>query len=469
MALKSYIRRFLFLVICAFLLVACDGSPDPPRWDKVIGTNGPKPSTDPPSAISPWMVVYLDVSGSMRGYVSPDGLTVFGRVLHELRQFTTTFDSQLGVLSRRVGGTLGEKTESDLLLVTASRDPTFFKEGDTDLVGALTAMAASNRPARYQILVTDGVMSTRKQNLGGCAKGSDQVCTRRAIVKLLEKGWGGCILGIRSQFKGNVYSEIKPLRQENPVIAYESHDNAPTSYRPFYLFIFSPDVGSLDGFVEELKERIQPLMGSDNLRELALTLPYTGGGTSAEIVIPKESQDFLSRTSTFNDDPLAPPRLTLRVSKDAIDNNQQQFKLNVTMPWSKHALATGSPEELPKLVDWEVEQVYPLDSSKGGVRYPKVTLSTSGSYSPGVATLPLTVYWPRAIGEPEWIGLRIVGRLALDRAAPSWVHEWSTDDDSSTDVGNRTFDLESAVLNLWRNDVLKKQLVATVYLRVGPE
>jgi len=475
-AQKSSVR-LLFLFGGILLLAGCDGSPDPPRWDKVVDKGGPQ---DPVASqlSNPSMMVYLDVSGSMKGYVAPDGLTVFGRVLHELRQFTTTFDSRLEVRTRRVGGSLG-KPESDLLLVTSAKDPQLFNEGDTDLVGALRAMAASDHPARYNILVTDGVMSTRKDPSKGCATGSDQVCVRREIVKLLDdivvdgkpvrKGWGGCILGIRSQFKGSVYSEIKPLRGESPVVPYKSDENAPTSYRPFYLFIFSPDVESLDGFVEELKERIQPIIGSDNLRELALTLPYTGGGTSAEIVIPKESQDFLSRTSTFNDDPLAPPQLTLRVSKDAIDNNQQQFKLNVTMPWSKHALATGSPEELPKLVDWEVQPVYPLDRGRGGVRYPKVTLSTSGSYSPGVATLPLTVYWPRAIGEPEWIGLRIVGGLALDRAAPTWVHEWSTDDDSSTDVGNRTFDLESAVLNLWRNDVLKKQRVATVYLRIGPE
>lgn len=424
------------------------------------------------------MMVYLDVSGSMKGYVAPDGLTVFGRVLHELRQFTTTFDSRLEVLSRRVGGSLG-KPESDLLMVTAAREPQLFKEGNTDLVGALRAMAASDSPARYHILVTDGVMSTRGHSSSGCATGSDQVCVRREIVKLLDdvvvdgkrvrKGWGGCILGIRSQFNGNVYSEIRPLRGANPVVPYESHDNVPTSYRPFYLFIFSPDVESLDRFVEELKGRIQPLTGPDNLRELALTLPYTGEGALSELAIPKEAQDYLSRTITINDNPLAPPRLTLRVSKDAIDNNQQQFRLRVTIPWSNHALATARPEELPKLVEWELEQVYPLDADRRGVRYPKVTLSTTGSLSAGVATLPFTVYWPRAIGEPEWIGLRIVGRLALDRATPSWVHEWSTDDDSSGDVGNRTFDLESAVLNLWRNDALKKQVVATLYLRVGPE
>ncbi len=458
-------RLLFFLILISFF--AC-GSPDPPKWPEDTNGKRSQPPPDPPPADPSKMVVYLDVSGSMRGYVAQDGLTVFGRVLHELRQFTTTFDPRLQVLSRRVGGSLGEM-ESDLLLVAAARDPQVFKEADTDLVGALTRMAKMDPPVRYHILVTDGVMSTRRPSLAGCAKGSDQFCTRQAIVKLLdEKKWGGCVLGIRSQFKGNVYSEIKPLRHENPVIRYDSKDNDPGSYRPFYLFVFSPDAGSLDKFVEELKDRIRPLTGPDNLRELALTLPYAAGGNVAEIVIPKGSQDFLSRKVTINDDPLAPPRLTLRVSKDAIDSNPQEFRLNVTIPWTTHALATTDPEDLPNLVDWDLEPVYPSAFVKTN-RYPKVTKLPPVSYSSGIATIPFTVYWPRTIGEPEWIGLRIVGRLALDRTAPNWVHNWSTDDDSSKDVGMKTFDLESAVLNLWRNDALKKQVVATVYLRVGPE
>ena len=47
------------------------------------------------------------------------------------------------------------------------------------------------------------------------------------------------------------------------------------------------------------------------------------------------------------------------------------------------------------------------------------------------------------------------------------VWQWSTELDVSPDTGNRTLFLESALLGIWRNPQIEKQIVATMILRVG--
>ena len=64
----------------------------------------------------------------------------------------------------------------------------------------------------------------------------NQFCVRQKISELLQDKWGGCILGIRADFHGKVYSEVN-----RTAIPYETHTNDPASFRPFYLYIFSPD------------------------------------------------------------------------------------------------------------------------------------------------------------------------------------------------------------------------------------
>jgi hypothetical protein len=80
----------------------------------------------------------------------------------------------------------------------------------------------------------------------------------------------------------------------------------------------------------------------------------------------------------------------------------------------------------------------------------------------------LVAYWPRAAGTPAWQAYHLIAKLNLDKASPAWVREWSTDLDTSTNAGNKTLYLESTLLNLWRNPVLKKQAVVEVGFRIGP-
>jgi len=71
-------------------------------------------------------------------------------------------------------------------------------------------------------------------------------------------------------------------------------------------------------------------------------------------------------------------------------------------------------------------------------------------------------------GEPSWRVYRIQARLNLNQISPSWIKEWSVDLDTTREVGNRTFNLETALLGLWSASTTKDHVVAEAYLRIGP-
>jgi len=140
--------RFTFLCLILITVSNCGscGTPDAPTWKDVISQNNESAAPRPETTAQ--LIVYLDTSGSMPGYVSPDGQTIFGRTLQELRKFVATFDSHLDVLARRVGATVGP-AESNLLLMEASRDKNYYVERETDLAGAIQTFSNGSPPARY--------------------------------------------------------------------------------------------------------------------------------------------------------------------------------------------------------------------------------------------------------------------------------------------------------------------------------
>src|ERR1044072_3123440 len=138
------------------------------------------------------LVVYLDTSASMAGYVGEKkkNETRFSRTLQELRNFVTLVNPPLDVLVRRVDVRVGEAL-NNMILSQASINSSVFNGADTDLAGAVSSFEqplANNVPARFHILVTDGVQSTNQAqpNLS-CVSGSDEICVRRKVFDLLNK------------------------------------------------------------------------------------------------------------------------------------------------------------------------------------------------------------------------------------------------------------------------------------------
>lgn len=457
----------------------------PPEWKHVVKNERVTPPLPPPSpqAINE-LVVYLDTSGSMAGYVSKDGQTIFGKALRELRFATGTFgNSDVKVVVRRVATNVGPPL-TDMELTTASQDQAVYNGGETNLAGAIATFksgfttqpsivkplegkneesesAEPKLPARFNVLVTDGVQSTRKGSSNqDCSAGSDQFCVRQKISELLREGWGGCVLGIRADFHGKVYSEVS-----GGAIPYDTKLSDSTSFRPFYLYILSPDPPALDALINSIKDRLQPLLPSQEpIRELNLSFPYTSGPTEFEVSVPKESRNSIQRTKDRGG---PPQRFTLRVDVDSEKEGPKTFAIQAKVPWSRHALDTASEDQLAQLLSWEVVPIFP-ETAVSGERYAEIKIVGSQATGPGELTLQATVVFPPGTGAPSWRGYRLDGRLNLNQARPPWIKAWSTDLDTTREVGNRTFHLETALLGLWNNSSAKDQVVAQAHFRVGP-
>jgi hypothetical protein len=125
-----------------------------------------------------------------------------------------------------------------------------------------------------------------------------------------------------------------------------------------------------------------------------------------------------------------------------------------------------------RLVRWNIVPVYPAAPVKGE-RFPEVTVVGSPEFDSseggeGRIVLQATAGFPSGTEKPSCRIYRLEGRLDLNQATPEWIRSWSTDLDTDQKTGNRTFNLETALLGLWNNSSVKDQLLAEVYLRVGP-
>jgi hypothetical protein len=467
-------------------LAACRGD-HAPKWEDIgpVATPNGAAIPDSPVPTSNELVVYLDTSASMAGYVTKDGQSIFGKALRELRFATGTFASaDVKVSVRRIASDVGPAL-TDMELTNASQNQNLYSGSETNLAGAISAFRnpstkistkqsahaevsqAGNIDTgpipKFHILVTDGVQSTKQGSATHeCTAGSDQFCVRKKIGELLENKWGGCILGMRADFHGKVYSEVS-----RSAIPYESRTSDPTTFRPFYLYIFSPDPQALDSLVDSLKDRLRPLLpNSEPIRELNLSFPYANDAAEFELIVTKEARAFLDR----NKDRTGPPsRFTVHVNVDTEKSGAKPFSILAKLPWSKHALDTADEAELAQLLTWDAVQIYPRQAEAARKRFAEIKILGTHVDAPGQITIDASAGFPPGTQEPSWCAYHLQGKLNLNRSSPSWIKGWSVDLDTTRDVGNRTFNLETALLGLWNASATKDQIVAEAYIRIGPK
>ena len=124
------------------------------------------------------------------------------------------------------------------------------------------------------------------------------------------------------------------------------------------------------------------------------------------------------------------------------------------------------------LVHWDLVSVYPKEGEAAGggrrVRLPELKVVRQQVGADGKVAIEATAQWPPATGDLECRVYRLVGRLNLEEQTPPWVQRWSTNLDTTAETGNRTLNLESELLGLWHNPDLEKQVIAEIYIRVGP-
>ena len=477
---KVWRAALLFIAVGAGL-----GCPSPPKWwQSCVGTK------EPPATVSveatDHLVVYLDVSASMKGFVAErqeteaaSAQTVFSKSLMGLRNVVTTLQPQAKVVLRLVDKEVHPPSDVfQLAQYAITRD--WFNRNETNLAGAVSAFqeavenpsAQGARPARFHILVTDGVQST-KERLSDvrCLQGSDVDCVKEKINELLSQGWGGTILGVRSDFNGQVFSETKPDWE----ITYTTDPDNPETFRPFYLYIFSPDRAALEPLVKKVKEVLRPLLKSPaHLREYPLTASYVAGAADGEIAATDEDLFTVNKESTapvgalcFNVDMdgAAVRRTAHGQAGDSSTPEAPAIQLTLRIPWSQSALDSGTPQEVAGLVKWELRtgQV----ASEKGARYPEMRIVGSTANADGSVTLRITSRWEEHAGKRREQIYLLAGHLDLEKPAPPWVSQWSTDTDTTKEEAPRTLNLNVSLANLWNNRFLQQQEIAAVCLRVG--
>jgi hypothetical protein len=472
-------RFSLKLIAAVFLSISltsgCSNTQDPPKWELCESLQTKQSTTKTEVPATDHLVVYIDTSASMAGYVSPDGgksfaispdgQTIFSKTLLELRNVVTTLSPQPAIAVRKVDTAVSAPSFSDLELSQAAFSRGTFNGKETNIAGAIKNFSQPlsddeeiKNPPRFHIFVTDGVQSSNKQSVDtSCAQGSDPVCVKKQILELLNNGWSATVIGLRSEFQGNVFSEI-----QKKAVPFATKKDA-SQFRPFFLYVFSPNKTALDQLTVKLRQRLGELVKDGNsLREYALTSDYAGGIATVEI--QNTSKDFLDvRQEKEKEGNL--PRITVKADVDTASAGGKPFLLKVKIPWSENARLGGTGDEMSGLVKWTLEAIGG-DKEAKGIRYPNLKLVKQEAKDGG-AELTFEAGWTLEAGDLGWRIYRLNGKLDTEKNAPSWVRAWSTDDDARTENGNRTLNLESSLGTLWNNASLQNYAVASACIRVG--
>ena len=477
----TYVRTTVFLML-VFFLSACPGDKEncedcgdicQPLLDSKFpaGTSGTLPN------VTDNIVVYLDTSKSMRGYISPrdgrnfsvssNGQTVYSRTLLELKNAASLLSPDYTVGLRRVTEQLGAPAKALEISTGAIRRDDFYQGDDTDLALAVKSFSQNLNPdeagpPRFHILVTDGVQSSST-----CTQNSDPRCLKEQILNLIgkkEANWSLTILGLRSEFDGLVYSEVLPGTSTD----YQS-GKSPAAFRPFYLYIFSADQDELNQFTASLKERLLKLKPADAketdfLREFPVTDNYRRylDGNITVLSTSEEQTHLLTLTPELAGEN---PAFTVKVSTSTEDSGAERFAITTDFPWKPEAELVGAKRELSEIIKWELHQCAEKPPES---RYPFMRLSDKVEYTDdGKVTINLETGWTKGEGRRGWRTFVLVGRVNTDKVSPKWVADWSTPTDTGSGEASRTLNLIESLGTLWRNAAIQKQVVAKIYLKVG--
>jgi hypothetical protein len=507
--LKRQRRPVARLLLSVLLLAAgCSNGGSLPPGRKELGALATEtlkpPNLNDQTATTDDLVIYLDASEPMKGYVLSGGQSVFSQTLRSLREFATTQSTPIKVHLRTVSKEIG-LPQPNAALAEASYTQKIYTGSQSNLVGAISvfsqnlyptstptpvtdrsrpsspgaaigvkamntanpkpaeASAVSQAPPRFHVLVTDGVQYAEQARVNdGCASGADAFCVQQKIRALLDQGWAGVVLGLRSEYCCAFFSE-----NSQKWIRFDTKSLPPDEHRPFYLFVFSPNHNALDDFVISLKANLRKSINPNPpLRELPLTAHYAKGAPGFERDADYKPRDKSRlRCTKLSGKPEEPLFISLQLREES-RAVATPFELGLSVRWSEHGKDAGSPQELAQLLDWSLEKVYPRQEQSGR-RYPEIELNKVAADEQGRFVIEATAQWPRSAGAVTWRGYRLSGRFKRD-AEPGWIGQWSTPRDTTPAAGSRTLDLRSTLLGLWRNPILEKQPIAEIYLRIGP-
>ncbi len=188
------------------------------------GVRAPDSVTEPAAASprAPVVSVFVDVSGSMAGFVDRPRPGTHAGEPRAFRDIVLSLPELGSAIADQVELFAFGTTIRPLPLAGLARaaDPHFYADADSRIQTALSRMAELP-PDQVGLLITD-LFLTGEEIFGGAA------AIRRPLAQMLDSGRGVALIGIRSGFSGTVYDilGVKPYRD--------------ATERPFYIIGCGP-------------------------------------------------------------------------------------------------------------------------------------------------------------------------------------------------------------------------------------
>jgi hypothetical protein len=351
--------------------------------------------------------IYLDLSQSMRGYIS-DGdvpFTLFQRALDGLLQeafaeVRLTNPTLLGFGS----GLRKDLPPLESFVLTGKEGPPSqkFNETSTDLSVTFRDIRKSLRA--LSVVVTDGAQDQRDGPSGSVGEGFVRTALVNAVRdELIQKGFGVWLVGVMSGFDGCYYN-VRPDRQGRVGQCIQ------VQRRPVYFWVFSRDLGKGRALVRSLADRLRA-EAPNQVNALELS-PGAIPGVHLAQPEPEEVRRLVT-------------------SKTALRDRLATIRL-----WRSPAAACV---ELPFVADGNVQLplALRLDSPEDGLAPPGVTWKAtieSPESLPGLRarTLPGILLLEISSSQTETIEIPLILQADLQRGLEaSWIERWSTRDDAS--------------------------------------
>ncbi|HEX3530735.1 MAG TPA: hypothetical protein VH988_27030 [Thermoanaerobaculia bacterium] len=311
----------------------------------------------------------------------------------------------------------------------------FYSRSETDLGAILDNELRRPAGPSLALVITDGVMSLqtsqgKTRSLLDCQRGSDVECLAVKMGKLIQAGRGVWVLGLRSAFRGTLYSER--LKAGGGSLGDVNLTN-----RPFYLWVITDHPASGRRLIERLFQRISE--HPDGQRSFALEL--APGDIRWWISVPDEAPESDSKlfpsgaTQGAARGKFAPAAGSLPSTQEAVSQNLDGTAFGLKIPLQETALTT-IPKEVTPL--WAYHSNY--------------CLHWEGKAPPGALRVQAredgrTLRF--ALLSPSFVGLAgrhvtVVERMVRTGDGHEIIRRlesWSTDDDRKIAAGSRTLNL----------------------------
>lgn len=449
--MNGILRKLWLVTALVFFGVSCSGDDSdrvkPPKSTQAPPANPGGPALDVAacrgaSAPTPAGLItgeaprevrlYLDGSASMKPFAGQGDC--FRAVLVALRPVLL----DLGVRRSRVAK-VGDAVEVLDHSGGFERfdNPSFYTRGETNLAAALDELEEADSTA-VTVVVTDGVTSLLRDRgaageLGECERGSDVDCLTLKIGRLIEAGQGFWLVGFRSAFRGNLFSET--LR-----VGGASLGQVDLPDRPFYVWVITAHPPTGRALVARLLDRLS--VASDGKQVFAVelapgTIPWSVPGEEAPAadsqLVPKEATAGAVRSGFVPADRGEAP--LQKVAHRDLEGTA--FGLRLT-------LEPAPLHEMPK-------SIIPLAVYRSAYCLRWTGNPPRGNFraraleeGPLLRLALLTPSFAPLAGKKT----TLVQQLVRDKAAgglPDWLGAWSTSDDSKVEAGSRTLNLEEFV------------------------